>query len=190
MPHQVDRSIAVEVGCGAGERPAPLTQAGPAHLDIGVDVNLAVLQAAARSTRTELVCADGMRLPFRSGTVSAVTLRAVLHHLPRVDDAVREFARVLRVGGALTIVDGVALSRTDAQALDHELASAGLPAEPWYGFDVEWLSTVTTNAGLGVESIDLDGTATFATPPFVSRPYTSARFMLVATRGPAPTASG
>jgi SAM-dependent methyltransferase len=50
---------------------------------------------------------DAARLPFRDGSFDTVIANHVLYHLDDPDAALREFARVLRLGGRLAVaVDG------------------------------------------------------------------------------------
>jgi hypothetical protein len=95
-----------------------------------------------------------------------------------------ELARVLRPNGLVRIADGVALPPDEAAALDKELRAAGLPPEPIYGFDLDELRAFATEAGLEVVDVRTRGRSTFATPPFVSRTYSSERFILTAQRPP------
>jgi len=126
------------------------------------------------------ICGDRVRLPIRDDAISAITLRAVLHHIPDGGAFLTELARVLRSGGSLTVVDGVALPAAVAQALDAELLANGHPPEPIYGFDLDDLCVALRQAGFEIQSTRIEGTATWATPPFVSTTYTSDRFTLVA----------
>ncbi len=171
--------IAVEVGCG----PQARSGAVDGSVSIGIDHDEHGLRtAASRSEGWIFVCADARTLPFRTGTCSSIRLRAVLHHLPPIASALGELARVLARRGQLTIIDGVALDLALAAQLDAELDRAGLPREPVYGFDTDDLVAAVGHAGFVVESVAYSGTATFATPPYVSQHYTSGRFELRATR--------
>ena len=49
--------------------------------------------------------ADGCSLPFRSGSVGALVMVDVLHHLPRPLDFISDAARVLRPGGRLAMIE-------------------------------------------------------------------------------------
>ncbi|MEM9748829.1 MAG: class I SAM-dependent methyltransferase [Actinomycetota bacterium] len=168
----------IELGCGS----MPPT-ASSATVPIGVDVDLEALRSVRRAaTASIVVCSDAMSLPFRSGSVDSISLRAVLHHLVPIERAIAEIACVLRDGAHVSIIDGVALDSDEAASLDAELRSAGRPGEPVYGFDLDALAEQLDAVGLVVDRIELDGTATFATPPFVSRPYTSDRFHLTARK--------
>ncbi len=56
--------------------------------------------AWARSlTPLSLVCGDAFQLPFKDGSFDFVVANSVLHHLPQVNAAIAEIARVLCPGG-------------------------------------------------------------------------------------------
>jgi len=63
--------------------------------------------AHAGRTNAALVRADASQLPFRDGSVDAITVSFGLHELPTAvrERAVQEAARVLRRGGVLVIAD-------------------------------------------------------------------------------------
>ena len=128
------------------------------------------------------MCADALALPLRSSICDLLILQAVLHHLIPTVKAMDELARVLHPNGRLHITDGVALRSDEASVLDAELRAAGLPGEPIYGFDLDELTAIVAGAGLEVVDLQASGRSTFATPPFVSRTYSSERFVLVAQR--------
>jgi ubiquinone/menaquinone biosynthesis C-methylase UbiE len=54
-----------------------------------------------------LVCASGSVLPFRPGVFDVVLLVSVLGEIPDKEGAMREFARVLRPGGALAVSEAI-----------------------------------------------------------------------------------
>ena len=64
---------------------------------------LATLERSARELgeRVETAAAEATELPFADGEFDLVFGHAVLHHLPDLDAAFREFRRVLRPGGVL-----------------------------------------------------------------------------------------
>ena len=49
--------------------------------------------------------ADAMRLPFRAGSLDAVTIAFGLRNLPDPDAGLQEFARVLKPGGRLAVLE-------------------------------------------------------------------------------------
>lgn len=165
----------LEPGCGPTPRAATDTE-----FVIGLDLDRRALRSGRRDGAD--VCGDASSLPLGPATIDEIELRAVLHHLDPVEDALREFARVLRPSGRLRVIDGVALTSERAAQLAAELIAAGRDPEPIPGFDVEQLTSTIASLGFDVESARLDGTATFATHPIVSEDYVTERFVLEARR--------
>ncbi len=60
--------------------------------------------------------ADAERLPFAPRSFDAVACRLAFHHFPQPDNALREFARVLRPGGVLLLADSVTVDEPAAAA--------------------------------------------------------------------------
>ncbi|MFB9236752.1 class I SAM-dependent methyltransferase [Plantactinospora siamensis] len=94
------RGPCLEVGCGTGEYAAQLRGLG--WTPVGADLSAGMLQHAR--DRLPAVRADAARLPFRDGSLPAVT--AVMAHtdMPRYPDVLREVARVLAPGGVFVHV--------------------------------------------------------------------------------------
>ncbi|GAA0542551.1 methyltransferase domain-containing protein [Halorubrum ejinorense] len=89
----------IDVGGGSGRAAAALI--GP---EITVaDASLGMLSRARRVRGLDGVAVDAGRLPFRDGSVDAVTVVDALHHLPDREAALAEAARVLAPGGALVV---------------------------------------------------------------------------------------
>ncbi|KAF7275104.1 hypothetical protein GWI33_012180 [Rhynchophorus ferrugineus] len=64
------------------------------------------LSELARQSENEIIKLDNLALPFRDNSLDAVLSISVVHHLATTDRrvcALRELARVLRVGGRLVI---------------------------------------------------------------------------------------
>lgn len=100
--------IAVDVACGPGEVTAALGRAvGPDGLALGLDVSVPMLTRAVRThtaPNVGFVRADATRLPFRDGTVNAITCVAALHLVPDPAAVIHQLARVLAPGGRLAIM--------------------------------------------------------------------------------------
>lgn len=121
----------LDAGCGTGH--TALAFAPHVAEVVGVDLTEAMLaQARALARRRGLANlsfqrGDVERLPFPDGAFDLVTSRYSAHHYPHPAAALREFARVLRPGGALLLVDVVA---PDAPAQDTFLNAIELLRDP------------------------------------------------------------
>ncbi len=95
----------LDAGCGTGGLLARIATRFPGARGFGADfADRALVLARSRST-PRLVRAGVESLPFADGSFDVVTSLDVLYHRAVQDDlhAVREFARVLRPGGALIL---------------------------------------------------------------------------------------
>lgn len=109
----------LDLGCGPGNSILHLPPAA-----VGGDHALAMLRRARRRVpRTPLVCLDAAALPFRSGSLDAVTLHSVLYLLPDRPAALREVARVLRAGGRAVLLEPQAGHRATLLGLMRALPS-------------------------------------------------------------------
>jgi ubiquinone/menaquinone biosynthesis C-methylase UbiE len=99
--------LVLDVGCGTGWLAAGLRRAGGGRAGvagpIGVDVSAGMLGRARAAGAWPLIQADAGRLPLRDGAVDLVVGRGVLHHLPAPAQALAEWRRVLRPGGAVVL---------------------------------------------------------------------------------------
>jgi ubiquinone/menaquinone biosynthesis C-methylase UbiE len=98
----------LDYGCGYGRTLAELSQAGYEHA-VGTDFSEAMLRRARRAvTDSMLVRNNGSDLPFKSESIDAVLLFAVLTCIPNDNNQrvlLSEVQRVLRPGGLLYISD-------------------------------------------------------------------------------------
>jgi ubiquinone/menaquinone biosynthesis C-methylase UbiE len=102
-------AASLEVGCGTGYFTLNLLQLGVLDRATASDISpgmLAQLQANAAhlGVAVETVAGDAERLPFADASFDLVLGHAVLHHLPDLDRAFAEFARVLRPGGTVVFM--------------------------------------------------------------------------------------
>lgn len=97
----------LDAGCGTGNLTIALNGGGGEGGVIGVDFSAAMLRRAARKglggqlVRSRL----DQPLPFPDAAFDAVACINVLYALPSPADALKEFARVLKVGGRIALVN-------------------------------------------------------------------------------------
>lgn len=96
----------LEIGIGQGTDMMQFAQAGA--LCHGVDITqnhlkLTALNATLRGFDVDLHEVDATRLPFADNSIDCVYSFGVLHHIPEVDQVVREINRVLKPGGRVMI---------------------------------------------------------------------------------------
>jgi demethylmenaquinone methyltransferase / 2-methoxy-6-polyprenyl-1,4-benzoquinol methylase len=85
----------------------------PGRLLIGTDVSLEMLGIAAANANPlgwapRLVCADAFSLPFRDGSLDAVTVAFGIRNLRPREESLHEIARVLAPGGTLAVLEAAA----------------------------------------------------------------------------------
>jgi ubiquinone/menaquinone biosynthesis C-methylase UbiE len=103
----------LDVGCGTGRFLDFFKQAWPRLPATGLDMSEAYLAEAKRHLRhscwMNLIVGKAEALPFPDQSHDAITSIFVFHELPPQvrRDALREFARVLRPGGRLVLVDSL-----------------------------------------------------------------------------------
>jgi ubiquinone/menaquinone biosynthesis C-methylase UbiE len=103
----------LDVGCGTGRFLDFVKQAWPRLPALGLDLSDAYVAEARhhlrRWSRLNLMVANGEAIPLADGSLDAVTSIFLLHELPpKVRRAVfDEFARVLKPGGRLVLVDSL-----------------------------------------------------------------------------------
>jgi ubiquinone/menaquinone biosynthesis C-methylase UbiE len=97
----------LDVGCGQGIDLAQYARAGARA--VGVDLTPAHVQLArdhlaAMALPSEALVGDAEHLPFADNAFDLVSSNGVLHHTPRIDQALREIRRVLRPGSEARII--------------------------------------------------------------------------------------
>jgi ubiquinone/menaquinone biosynthesis C-methylase UbiE len=107
LGHQPRRyGHALEIGAGTGYFTLNLLRAGVVGSAVATDISPGMLRrleetASELELDVETVACEAAGLPFEDGTFDLVFGHAVLHHLPDLDAAFREFRRVLRPGGVM-----------------------------------------------------------------------------------------
>ena len=97
---------ALEIGAGTGYFTLNLMRAGVIRSGVASDISPGMLRALSGSAgelglSVETVACEASSLPFEDGSFDLVFGHAVLHHLPDLGAAFREFRRVLRPGGVV-----------------------------------------------------------------------------------------
>jgi ubiquinone/menaquinone biosynthesis C-methylase UbiE len=111
--HDQRRLMLLDVGCGTGRFLDFVKQAWPRLPVIGLDLSEAYVREAKRHltrwSRTNLIVGNAESIPLPDESQDAVTSIFMFHELPpKVRRKVlREFARVLKPGGRLILVDSL-----------------------------------------------------------------------------------
>lgn len=96
----------LDVGCGTGVLGAHARRLiEPTGCVIALDPSRGMLDIAHRKRGLEAVQAAAERLPLADGSIDAVVMGYALRHLERLDPVFAEFARVLRPGGQLLMLE-------------------------------------------------------------------------------------
>jgi SAM-dependent methyltransferase len=96
----------LEIGAGTGYFTLNLLRAGVLRSGVASDISPGMLEALSASAAdlgvaVETVACEASSLPFDDESFDIVFGHAVLHHLPDLAGAFREFRRVLRPGGVV-----------------------------------------------------------------------------------------
>jgi SAM-dependent methyltransferase len=97
---------ALEIGAGTGYFTLNLLRAGVVGEAVATDISPGMLRKLEASAEelglaVDTAACDAAELPFGDDSFDLVFGHAVLHHLPDLDAAFREFRRVLRPGGVV-----------------------------------------------------------------------------------------
>jgi len=102
--------VVVDVGCGWGRSLTKLhTRFAPQRL-IGLDIDAAMLEAAAKEVaaadiKAELIQCSSADMPLDDNSVDLLFCHQTFHHLIEQEEAIREFFRVLKPGGILLFAE-------------------------------------------------------------------------------------
>jgi ubiquinone/menaquinone biosynthesis C-methylase UbiE len=103
-PSRYERAL--EIGAGTGYFTLNLLRAGLIGEATCTDISPGMLAALHENARSlglsvQTLAADAERLPFADASFELVLGHAVLHHIPHLPRALREFERVLAPGGTV-----------------------------------------------------------------------------------------
>jgi len=142
----------LDLACGSG--PMSRELASSDRTVVGLDVSAAELQLAAERGPGPWVRADGLRLPFRSGSVDAVTSSLGLVVITPLEAVMAEIARVLRPGGVLAAIAPALrpLSPTDLRILAR--INTRLRAKPQFPGPVELAGFTKTLPEFGLRRVE------------------------------------
>jgi len=110
LPWRGDEQV-LDVGCGPGDLLSGMARHGDTWgILVGSDFSAGMAAEAAQAAmglRVQILVSDAQANPFPDGTFDVVMARHMLYHVPDIDRAVAEAARVLRPGGYfLTTTNG------------------------------------------------------------------------------------
>jgi len=95
----------LDVATGSGDVVNEVLKQCPDIAVIGADFCQPMLAHARKSGLTNLIVADGMRLPFEDNAFDALTVAFGLRNMACWKDALTEWQRVLKPGGSVHILD-------------------------------------------------------------------------------------
>jgi SAM-dependent methyltransferase len=153
---------ALDIGTGTGQLAIYLAHAGFCVTAIDISekmISRAVQYAASHNLDIDFQLGDAESLNLADGSFDVVVARNLLWTLPRPDQALREWHRVMKPGGRLIISDGLWSNTTWTRL--HRLVIKAV-AEYWRGGKSTALRFFWTYAGLQkrlpfYEGISLDG---------------------------------
>jgi SAM-dependent methyltransferase len=117
----------LDVGSGTGAAIVEWRRLLPTAPLVAVDLTPAML---ARNPARQRLAADAASLPLADQTFQSVVSVFALHHLPAPVAALRDWRRVLAVGGELRVATWAANSRTLWDVFDDALAEMGAAERP------------------------------------------------------------
>jgi ubiquinone/menaquinone biosynthesis C-methylase UbiE len=128
----------LEVGAGTGYFSLNMLRAGMAGEATCTDISAGMLTRLERNAeslglagRVTAVPADAESLPFADSSFDLVLGHAVLHHIPDLEQAFREFARVLAPGGRLVFAGEPSRHGDRIAAVPKRMARRLAPAWRW-----------------------------------------------------------
>ena len=156
---EIDPRRLLEVGCGLGELSAWAARRTGAEV-VAVDSSPRMVALAARRG-VRAVEADVRALPFGDAAFDCVVANFVLYHVPDVDEALAEIARVLERGGRLIAATASDDTTDRRQAWARLLNEEPQPARKRLSFSRENGSGLLIRHFRAVERVDCDAELVF-----------------------------
>ena len=148
--------LALDVAPGGGH--SALAIARLVRQAVAIDITFPMLQAARRNGRAQglgevgWVQGLGERLPFPA-IFDLLTCRVALHHFPDQPAAIREWARALKPGGRLVLVDNIGPDDPDAVRYVNNFETIRDPSHGWM-YPLAELAGFVQQAGFEVEHVE------------------------------------
>lgn len=98
--HINSQTLLLDIGCGGGFLASIISDQVRSY--IGCDISI-VEALRAQEAGASVAVGDGQQLPFKEGTVDVVLLTAVIEHMPKPFETLKECSRVLQTGGTLVL---------------------------------------------------------------------------------------
>lgn len=146
---------ALDVATGAGH--TALTFAPHVAHVIATDLTDSMVAKAAQLaadrglTNVETRQADAEQLPFDDNSFDLVTCRIAMHHFPQPQQAIAEFARVLKPGGVLGFTDNVTVPDKQAAGYYNAYEKLRDPSHNWV-YPLVRLQTMFEQAGFEISA--------------------------------------
>ncbi len=148
------RESVLDVATGGGHTAFAL--APHAAQVVALDLTRPMLEVAQQEARARhlhnisYLEGDAQALPCEASSFDVVACRHAPHHFPNVQQAVREWARVLKPGGKLVLVDSTSPEDPEADALLHEIETLRDPSHMRNYRISEW-TTLLNEAGFTLQ---------------------------------------
>lgn len=98
-------AMVLDLACGTGDISRIVLQLRPSARVVAVDLAEPMLEVARRRSRTEVVSANALALPFVDGFFDCVLVGYGLRNFTNLTAALREIHRVTRRGGLMVSLD-------------------------------------------------------------------------------------
>lgn len=125
LPWRGDERV-LDVGCGPADLLCRMARRGdPWGILVGSDFSAGMALDAAQAALglpVHIMVADAQATPFPDGTFDVVMARHMLYHVPDIDKAVAEAARVLRPGGRFLAITNSASTMPEYRQLRERAA--------------------------------------------------------------------